>query len=363
MAFRLRCGPQSKPLSKGLLLFSKQRVLSASLLAAISPVLFAGTAHATDTGLFGSVNDGAGAYSQSMAIIGITETTEAAPVSSVKWLVNQQCPDGSFMLYRAAGEKCTAPDPLNYTGPDTNTTAVAVVALLNSGKVKQAKKAGNSLLAWQNADGGFPYFGGGESDVNSSGLVTYALQRLTPTKKLTKVITAADTFIGVTVLPCTDPVTERYGLPFQPGATADSMASAQGLLGLAPLSANAGKPAKSVKNVNCDSDVTKQISSYLERSAKANSWSLPNSWVPGEIDWSATSTAVVSLAEAGWSPKGISKMTSALEANVNKVIKKKGVLLPGSIGLLMQAATSAGKNPMSFGGKNLYSLLLSTLTK
>ncbi len=88
---------------------------------------------------------------------------------------------------------------------------------------------------------------------------------------------------------------------------------------------------------------------------------LPNSWVPGEDDWISTATAVIALHDAGWSPNGISSMTKAMSKHVDSIIYKKRKLDPGSIGTLMFAVTSANQNPMSFGGKNLYSLLMSTL--
>ena len=359
----VRCGPWSRPLLKG---FFVKRIFTAACAAVVTPALLIGTAaaaNASDAGLFGSVKQGAGAYSQSMAIIGITNTVESAPSSSVTWLVKQQCASGGFQLYRTAQEACTTPDAANYTGPDTNTTAVAVVALLRSGKKKAAKLAGKALLSWQNADGGFPYFSGGDSDVNSTGLVAYALAALPDSNARSTAIDNAQEYVAKAMLPCSSPVADRYALPYQPGGTADSMASAQGLLGLAPLSARAGKSAQKISKVTCNSDLTKQIASYLQRAADANGWVLPNSWVPGEDDWISTATAVIALHDAGWSPSGISSMSNAMAKHVDSIIYKKHKLDPGSIGTLMFAVTSANRNPMSFGGKNLYSLLLSTLQK
>ena len=98
-------------------------------------------------------------------------------VPAVKWLVDQQCADGSWMPYRSdLGEAC-AYDPATFSGPDSNSTALAVIGLSAVGAT-----ANVDAMAWltgiRNADGGWSFDGasGSPSDPDSTGLVMGALR-------------------------------------------------------------------------------------------------------------------------------------------------------------------------------------------
>ena len=50
--------------------------------------------------------------------------------AAIKWLVDQQCPDGGWTAYRSDLSKpCPATDLTNFVGEDSNSTALAVQAL------------------------------------------------------------------------------------------------------------------------------------------------------------------------------------------------------------------------------------------
>ena len=76
-------------------------------------------------------------------------------------------------------DPCTSPDPINYIGADTNSTAMAVQALLATRTSTPIAPALTFLRGAQRATapaaGGFPWFGGGDADPNSTALVVQAI--------------------------------------------------------------------------------------------------------------------------------------------------------------------------------------------
>ncbi len=139
----------------------------------------------SDAGLFGTQDpEFDGAFRQGLALMalanqGISNSVTAAGVS---WLKNQQCSDGGWMSYRAAtgsGNPCSPPDPATFSGPDTNSTALAVEGLVASGASFPANPT-SFFVSAQNSDGGFGYIGASSQspDPDSTGLVIQALVAL-----------------------------------------------------------------------------------------------------------------------------------------------------------------------------------------
>ena len=64
---------------------------------------------------------------------------------------------------------------MGFTGEDTNSTALAALALRSVGRTTEADRAIAWLEKARAADGGFPYFVGGASDANSTADVLIAL--------------------------------------------------------------------------------------------------------------------------------------------------------------------------------------------
>ncbi len=130
-----------------------------------------------DAGLFGTDDPTFdGTYRESLALLALS----AAGVTNalgVTWLRNQQCASGGWTGYRASlATPCPAPDPVTYTGPDTNSSALAVQALKAQGGAVKHPVA-PYFDAAQSADGGWAFIGGpGQaSDANSTALVVQAL--------------------------------------------------------------------------------------------------------------------------------------------------------------------------------------------
>ena len=105
-----------------------------------------------------------------------TSIDDAAPVA---WLRAQQCRDGSWTSYRSDLHAPCVSDPSQFTGPDTNSTALAVLGL-QSVDATGAFAAGTWFTAVRSNDGGWSFFGGAttSADPDSTGLVLAALRAL-----------------------------------------------------------------------------------------------------------------------------------------------------------------------------------------
>lgn len=116
--------------------------------------------------------ESAGSTSLSLAILALAATGRPISQAAVAWLMGAQTPEGGWSW---------SSDP-TATGPDTNSTALALQALAAAG-VGPADPVVQRTLAYlhtqQNADGGFPYANpspyGTDTDANSTALVIQGL--------------------------------------------------------------------------------------------------------------------------------------------------------------------------------------------
>lgn len=132
-------------------------------------------------GLFGTSDptyDGVYRESSSLQALKLAGKTASDPVvaKAITWLEGQQCSNGGFSS-DAANVPCSG-SAANYQGPDTNSTAQALVAL-----AAQDRPTGNGsviamglqyLASNELNDGGWGYFGAAK-DASSTGLVIDAL--------------------------------------------------------------------------------------------------------------------------------------------------------------------------------------------
>lgn len=124
-----------------------------------------------------------GVYRQSLAIIALVAAGRTPDATATAWLGDQQCTApaaaaGGWEAYRAdPSAACNAPDPMFFTGPDSNSTAMAIEALVALGGTTSPRLSAalSFLAAAQTPDGGFGYVAGGDSDPNSTALVLQAL--------------------------------------------------------------------------------------------------------------------------------------------------------------------------------------------
>ena len=133
----------------------------------------------TDIGLFGVQNPiFDGAYRQGLALQALAVAGVHDPAAE-QWLVDQQCADGSWMPHRSDSSlPCPATDPANFSGPDTNSTAVATLGLVAAGRSALHDPL-PAFESYQNTDAGWSYFGGtAPSDPDSTALVIDAIAAL-----------------------------------------------------------------------------------------------------------------------------------------------------------------------------------------
>lgn len=135
---------------------------------------------APDKGLFGresATYDGA--YRQGLALAALAKAGVAKSkyTSAVNWLEHQQCANSAWEAFRSNTAKaCPPTSSTSYSGPDTNSTALAVIGLKAAGATVKG-----SPFAWykkiESSSGGWGYYGGA-ADPDSTGLSINALVAL-----------------------------------------------------------------------------------------------------------------------------------------------------------------------------------------
>lgn len=343
---------------------------SAALAATIVVAPTATAAPSATTGLYGASDPTYdGVWRQSMALMGLAANGVTPPASAIAWLLNQQCADGSFQEYRAdLSVPCGPSDPVNFTGPDTNASAAALMALMAldndtmriptktmNAIVDAADKAGAWLQRKQNPDGGWAYFPGGSSDANSTGLSLAGIQTQAPNSDNPTYRKAAR-FLSTVAATCAD----GGGLTYQSGSKVDGSATAQGFVGLAGTMPVSG-PRTLKAAATCGTSAKSRAASYLARTLAANG-ALTSAMSPDQPDYANTAAAVLGLVAAGQGRAGVAKATATLKANARTFVTGKGTN-PTAAGLLLMVAEATGQKPTAFGGLDLVRTLNSSLRK
>lgn len=349
------------------------RRIGVALAAAAALVLpLSAPAHAAsnDAGLYGEADPTYdGVWRQSMALMGLTSNGITPPASAISWLLRQQCADGSFQEYRAdVATACPASDPVNFSGPDTNATSVALMALMSldngalsipqatENRIVDAAVAAQKWLAGkQNADGGWPYFPGGASDANSTGLALAGLLTQAPNYSFPAYRKAAR-FLTTLAAPCS----AGGGLAYMAGSKVDGAATAQGAVGLVGPMPVTG-PRTLAKTTPCRSSVKDRTLSYLATNLGSTGY-LTSAMSPDQADYANTAAGTLALVAAGTGKAAVAKATSTMKTHAKEFVTGKGVN-PTAAGLLLMVAEATGSKPTSFGGLNLVTTLASSLRK
>jgi hypothetical protein len=136
-----------------------------------------------DVGLFG-VQDPTydGAFRQGLALAALkaagVDPTKGRITAGIAWLKKQQCANGLWQAYRAnTTTACPAADPNTFSGPDTNSTSLAVQGLAAWGQRPRQAAVLQSLDAVQSGNAGFPFVAAPNqvADPNSTALVIQAI--------------------------------------------------------------------------------------------------------------------------------------------------------------------------------------------
>ena len=320
-----------------------------------------------------------GVYRQSLVITGLIANHAAVPPQATAWLQQQQCSDGGFEPFRADISAACAPgNPDTYSGEDTNATASAAIAFASLKDAKRARAALAFLRSTQNADGGFPYYKGGLSDVNSTAMALMAFTAngvASPTLHRLE-LTPIDYLITATV-GCEGDAGIRGGMAYMPSVpnTVSVMATAQALASLSSKSPWFTKITRSNRSavvpvLRCPGTLSDEIpllrdyvSGYSARLLASGANVFPNPWGPGS-DLTSTAWAVIGLAAADRASAQASRSDRALRAEAKTYITDaSGAANAGRVGLLLLLVAARHESAKSFGGVNLIDTALGSLSK
>ncbi len=340
---------------------TSMRIVAAAAVGALAvgtlTALPAQAAPSATTGLYGSADPTYnGVTRQSLAIMGQLSNGITPPKAAITWLVNQQCADGSFQAFRAdLAVPCAASDPVNYSGPDTNQTAVAAAALALAGRQDAARRAVVWLNGVQSADGGWPYYPGGDSDANSTSLAILALRNVQPQDRSARVPNAVSYLAGIQI-PCGQ--AGGGALPYQAGGAPSQLASSEamaGIVGKFPVA----QAVPLTRNPRCTGSVEKKLASYLAMNITKNGV-LTSDFGTG-ADYGSTARSIIGLNALEAGKAAVARGSRALQANARAYALPKGVADPGALGLLMLVADATGVVPKSYGGVNLVRTLSASI--
>ncbi len=173
-------------------------VMLAAIAAGADPLHFGGTAKSNDLlarleateQMTGSSAGGFGtgpnlnAFSDSLALLALAaaKVNGKAIRLAETYLAGLQCPDGGWEYNRiSASAACIAPNPKNFTSPDTNTTAVAAMAIVAAGG-RFSHSPVTFFQDSQESNGSFGVYGvsgdGQQGDPDSTAYVIQALVAL-----------------------------------------------------------------------------------------------------------------------------------------------------------------------------------------
>ena len=338
-------------------------ILAAVLSIAVSLGLGLSPAHAAgpDAGLYGTIDPTyTGVDHQALAILGLDSVGVSPDKAAVKWLVSQQCLNGSFKSYRVSIRTACGPsDAVNFSGPNTNSTALAALALNASGKTAQAKRAVKWLTkataVAPNGKTGIAYYPGSGAlpDTNSSGLAYAAMTGVGVKSPVVKQVRA---YLLSAITPCAQSGGAKYQVS---ESGVNNSASAQALFGLAALTP--AEPANKLgASPKCANNKVNNLASYLSSQLKTG---VLSSFPYDGDDFGNTAATVVSFNTMKVGKKPVGKATAALKNNVKTWALKDGKTNAGALGWLLMVAQATDSNPKKFGGVNLISKLTKSMKK
>jgi LPXTG-motif cell wall-anchored protein len=168
-----------------------------------------------NVGLFGAADATFdGAFRQGLSLLALS-VVGVSNASGIAWLEGQQCPNGFWPSLRTDPVKSCQVDTADFTGPDTNSTAVAAIGLFRQGASSFATAAITALHSVRNSDGGFGFLAtsGQPTDSNSTGLVMEAERTISGTADPQGTSALEALTVG-----CNGDPADVGGVAFEPGA-------------------------------------------------------------------------------------------------------------------------------------------------
>ena len=311
-----------------------------------------------------------GVYRQSASVLGLAAVGITAPRPTVTWLLRQQCADGSFTGYRLdPTQACPEPDLVSFTGPDTNSTAMAVMALRAltaryTGSARDAQRktavkgAAARAAAWltqqQLSDGGWEWIRGLGADATSTSMALAAIGRkATPTSRR-----------GSTWLRRAMSIESNCGVAFQPGSLVDPLSTSWTLIGAEgalPYVRYTG-PRTLTPCTGAQPGVL-AAGTWLASALIDGEGQIPSPYSPDETDWNATALATLGLSQSHGSTGALRLGLAALKSNVSAYAESADGDIPAALGTLLMVAHATNANPRDFGGVDLPARLLATVQR
>lgn len=358
-------------------------VAAAALAFAVLPFAGAGGASAVEAqdparvGLYGAQDPAFdGAYRQSLSLLALQAAGVPPEDTAVAWLLDQQCDDGGWQTFRAdLSQPCAEPDPVAFTGPDTNSTGAAVQALAALDQTDAVEAALEWLESIQNADGGWGTYAGGPTDSNSTAVVASAFIAAGADPWALESAEGATPFDALVSLQvgCGGAEAERGAFDFVPqegGPIANDFATVQAALAVAggalPVAPNPDQDDDAPELECPTEEIDREESAaaaagYLARRLEANDGVIPSAFDAG-ADYGSTANAVLALVAAGHGAEASAAAVDALAADVDAyAVDPEGMDLPGSLALLALTAHAVDADATDFGGTDLIGRLQATL--
>jgi hypothetical protein len=307
-------------------------------------------------GIFGPQNPTYdGVDRQATALLGLVAVGAKVPQVSLDWLLRQQCADGSFTAFREdTSVPCGAPDLVSYTGPNTNSTALAAMALNSLANrdakgVRGARKAAKQAVAWlvaqQQSDGGWEWLAGLGSDSTSTAMTLAAIGK--PKSRTHR--------RGVAFLRTTMQAGMDCGVQFtsdspviDPLSTSWTFLATQGSL---PYAAHRG--ARSLTPCTETQGNVRASGSWLASTLIQGDGQVPSAFEPGSTDWNVTALATLGMTQRHGSTRAMRLGLAALKANVDDYVDEAGVARAAPLGTLLMVAHATRSDPRDFGGVDL----------
>jgi len=315
-------------------------------------------------GLFGATDPTYdGVYRQSAAILGLASVGAEVPASAVAWLLRQQCSDGSFAAYRAdTAAPCPPSDATTFTGPDSNSTAMAAMALLRAGSDVPRRadrlRAGAAALRWlkaqQGTGGGWVWIRGLAADSVSTAMAAAAVAKTSRASHdramqwLRRHMNAG----------------QQCALRFQGGTLVDPLSTAwafistQGPLPYQPLTGE----RKGVRPCTRSAPVTASAT-WLANQLTRGGGQIPSAFDPDATDWNSTALATLGMTQKRGSGPAMRAGLRALQRNVDAYVDTPDGDAPAALGTLLMVAHAGRIAPRDFGGHDLVARLLVTMRR
>ena len=229
-----------------------------------------------------------GTFRQGLALMAL-HGAGLSDATATTWLVDQQCANGLWTAFRAdTTAPCPAVDPATFTGPDTNSTALAMLGLHAQGRTSEPANGATGLGTARNSSGGWGFLARADqpTDANSTGLVVTALRAVKGSQDAPGTAAILALQIG-----CAGDPADQGGIAFQPGAA--------GALAPDVLATDQATPALA--------------SVVLPQAAPTIATNLPDVCAPTASTSTTTTTVVPTRANTEAAPEVLGESTNARE--------------------------------------------------